>query len=454
MDFDLIIKQAICLLPHPKKQKEIIEEQTDIGVKDGQIKKIGSLYKAKTKEEFSAKGLYVLPGLIDTQVHFREPGLEYKEDIYHGSLSAIKGGITAFFEMPNTLPPTAWPKDLEEKVKIAKKSSWCDFAFYLGAVQENKNSLSQTELSLACPGVKLFLGNSTGNLALEDEDSLNAVFSKRRRITAIHSEDESRLQARKHFTEEQPAHPRNHLLWRDAESCLISTKRVVALAKKYKSPIHILHVSTKEEMEFLKKHKDIASIEVTPQHLSLQAPECYEDYKSFVQMNPPIRDGTHQAALWKAVQTGLVDMIGSDHAPHTLEEKQKAYPQSPSGMPGVQTLLPLMLNHVNQGKLDLKLLVQLLAHNPARRFKIKNQGEIKEGYKANFTLIDLKTKRTIEKSWLASKCGWSPFENWKIQGWPQFVFINGNKIVAEDEVLGSPQGQALIFDLPSNTKTL
>ena len=443
--FDLIIKNATCLLPHPKNPNEVIEEKTDIGIKDGKIKQIGSLYKAKTDKEFSAKGLYVLPGLIDTQVHFREPGLEYKEDLYHGSLGALKGGITAFFEMPNTSPPTAQPKNLEEKINRANKTSWCDFAFYLGAVQENKSSLNEIENRQACPGVKIFLGSSTGNLLLEDDDSLNTVFSNRRRITSIHSEDETRLQSRKHLANTKPLHPRNHLLWRDAETCLISTKRVIALARKYKTPVHILHVSTKEEMNFLANHKDIATIEVTPQHLTLSAPDCYEKHGSLVQMNPPIRDKTHQEALWKALRSGLVDMIGSDHAPHTLEEKQKTYPESPSGMPGTQTLLPLMLNHLNQGRLDLKLLVRLLAHNPVQRFKIKNQGQIKEGYKANLTLVDLKSKKQIESKWLASKCGWSPFEGYKIQGWPVFVFLNGKKVIAEDEVLGSPNGSAIHF---------
>ena len=329
--FDLIIKKAFCLLPHPENPDEVVEEKTDIGIKNGKIAKIGSLYRAKADEEFSASDLYVLPGLIDTQVHFREPGLEHKEDIYHGSLSALKGGITAFFEMPNTLPPTAQPVDLEEKIRRAEKKSWCDFAFYLAAVRENKNLLNEIENRQACPGVKIFLGNSTGNLALEDQDSLNKIFSHRRRLTAIHSEDESRLQSRKYLASTKPLHPRNHPLWRDPETCLISTKRVVALARKHKTPIHILHVSTKEEMEFLASHRDIVSIEVTPQHLSLQAPDCYEKYGSFVQMNPPIRDGSHREALWKALQSGLVDMIGSDHAPHTLEEKQKVYPESPSG---------------------------------------------------------------------------------------------------------------------------
>ncbi|MCZ0932588.1 MAG: dihydroorotase [Oligoflexia bacterium] len=444
--YDLIIKKARCLLPHPQNENQVIEEELDLGIKEGKIEKIGGLYKAEAKEVFSAGGLYVLPGLIDTQVHFREPGLEYKEDISHGSLSAVKGGITAFFEMPNTVPPTAQPADLEEKIKRAEKKSWCDFAFYLGAVQENKNILSDIENSPACPGVKLFLGNSTGNMALEDEESLHSVFSNRKRITAIHSEDESLLRERKALAYTEPAHAKNHPLWRSAEVCFISTKRVVTLAQKHQAPIHILHVSAKQEIEFLSQHKNIASVEVTPQHLTLSAPNCYEEYGSFVQMNPPIRDKAHQEALWKAVQSGVVDMIGSDHAPHTKEEKLKTYPASPSGMPGVQTLLPLMLDHVNKGRLDLKLLVQLLAHRPAQRFQLKNQGQIKEGFKAHFTIIDLKARRRIESNWLASKCAWSPFENWQVQGWPVFTFLYGQKIVAEDEVLGLPSGQKIEFN--------
>ena len=445
MNFDLILKDGICLLPHPENSQEIVEEKLDLGIKDGKIHSIASLYKSSATEEISLKGLYVLPGLIDTQVHFREPGLEHKETLATGSLAAVKGGITAFFEMPNTLPPTATPQDIEEKIKRAEENSWCDFAFYLGAVEESKNHLSQWENIEGCPGVKLFLGHSTGNLVLEDEESLHAVFKNRKRITAIHSEDEDRLRERESFAHQEPAHPRNHPLWRDAETCFKSTKRIVALARKHKAPIHILHVTTQQEIEFLAQHKDLVSVEVTPQHLTLCSPDCYNSYGTLAQMNPPIREKSHQEALWKGVQSGVVDMIGSDHAPHTFEEKQSTYPKSPSGMPGVQTLVPLLLNHVNQGRLDLKKVVQLLAHNPARRFQLKNQGQIKEGFKAHLTVVDLKIKKKIEKKWLASKSNWSPFENWTVQGWPIYTFLHGKKVMVEDEVLGLPSGQKIEF---------
>ena len=435
--FDLIIKKGICLVPHPQDPNQVIEEALDIGITGGKIIKIGHLQSAEARQEFVAKGLFVLPGLIDTQTHFREPGLEYKEDIHHGSLSALKGGITAFFEMPNTTPPTTNQQALQDKIQIAEQKSWCDFAFYAGASPDNISQLSVLEKTKACPGVKVFMGKSTGNLLIKDKDLLEQVIARTSlRATALHSEDEQRLNERKHLSQKEPKSPHNHPLWRDVETALISTKTAVMIAKKHNRPIHILHISTQEEMEFLKPYRDIVSTEVTPQHLSLFAPDCYDKLGTLAQMNPPIREKRHQLALWKALREGMVDMIGSDHAPHTLQEKQKPYPESPAGMPGTQTLLPLMLDHINKGRLDLKLLVKLLAHNPAQRFKIKNQGLIKQGYKANFTLVDLKAERRIESKWLASKCGWSPFEGWKVTGWPLFVFLNGKKAIAEDEVLG------------------
>ena len=445
--FDLIIKEGICLLPHPHHTDGIVEQKADIGIKDSLIKQIGSLYQAKAEKIFSAKGLHVLPGLIDTQVHFREPGLEHKEDLWHGSLSALKGGISAFFEMPNTLPPTAHKADLEDKIHRAEQKSFCDFAFYLAVIPENIDTLDETERQAShCPGAKLFLGNSTGNLALEDESLLNRLFSGRKGITAIHAEDGARLRERRALAFQAPPHARNHPLWRDEQSALLATKKAVALARRHKAPVHILHISTKEEMAFLEKHKDIASVEVTPQHLTLSAPDCYERLGSLAQMNPPIRDESHRRALWEAVRSGVVDILGSDHAPHTLEEKRQAYPESPSGMPGVQSLLPLMLDHINKGRLDLKTLVRLMAHNPAKRFRIKSQGMIKEGLRANLSLVDLKAKMKIQSSWLAGKSPWSPFEGMELKGRPVFVFLRGWPAMAEGEVNAEPVGRGIEFE--------
>ena len=443
--FDLIIRSGICLLPDPQNPSTLIEEAADIAVKDGLIRQIGSLRRAEAHKTISAPHLHVLPGLIDTQVHFREPGLEHKEDIAHGTAAAVKGGLTAVFEMPNTLPPTMAAQDLESKIQRAGGKSRCDFAFYLGAGKGNAAQTHKIDNRRGCCGLKIFLGNSTGNLAVDDEETLNLIFSNRKRITAIHCEDENRLRARKPLAETAPPHPRNHLLWRDAETAFLATKRAVQLARKHNIQIHILHVSSKEEIEYLKNHRDFVSVEVTPQHLSLAAPECYERHGSYAQMNPPIRDKTHQEALWKGIAQGTVDIIGSDHAPHTKAEKDRPYPQSPSGMPGTQTLLPLMLNHIHQGRLDLKTLVKLTAHNPSRRFQIKNQGQIKEGWKAHFTIVDLKAKRKIESPWLASKCGWSPFEGLSVTGWPIITCLYGQPVMREDELLGLPAGQPMEF---------
>lgn len=445
MEADLILKDGISLLPHPDNPERVVEESVDIAVKDGMILKIGSCQSIKAKKVLSQKYLHILPGLIDTQVHFREPGMEHKEDMAHGSLAALKGGISAFFEMPNTIPPTTTKKAFDDKIKRAKGRSWCDFAFYMGADKNNIPFLKNLKPETGLCGIKVFMGRSTGGLLLNDKELLEQVIAGAKVRVAVHSEDEERLQSRKHLSEQKPPHPKNHPLWRDEQTALISTKKAVAAAEKLKKPIHILHISTEEEMIFLKHHRNYVSTEVTPQHLSLSAPECYERWGTLVQMNPPIREERHRQALWKALREGVVDMIGSDHAPHTLEEKKKPYPLSPSGFPGTQTLLPLMMDHINKGHLNLKLLVRLLAHNPATIFKLKNQGFIKEGLKAHFTVVDLKAKKRIETHWLESKCGWSPFAEQTVTGWPVVVFLYGQPVMTEDEVKGTPSGQAMEF---------
>ena len=445
MEADLILKDGISLLPHPDNPDRVVEESVDIAVKNGLIYKIGSCQGIKAEKILSQKHLHILPGLIDTQVHFREPGMEHKENIAQGSLAALKGGMSAFFEMPNTIPPTTTNEAFADKIRRADGRSWCDFAFYMGAAKNNIPFLKDLKPKTGLCGIKVFMGRSTGGLLLDDEKLLEEVISGARVRVAVHSEDEERLKSRRHLANTPPPHPKNHPFWRDEKTALISTKKAVAVAEKLKKPIHILHISTEEEMVFLKSHRKFVSTEVTPQHLSLSAPECYEKWGSLVQMNPPIREKRHQQALWKALREGLVDMIGSDHAPHTWEEKQKPYPLSPSGFPGTQTLLPLMLNHINKGRLDLKLLVKLLAHNPSKQFQLKNQGVIKEGLKAHFTVVDLKATRKIETHWLESKCGWSPFVGQTVTGWPIAVFLYGKPLMTEGEVKGAPPGQPIEF---------
>jgi len=416
----------------------------DIGIRAGRIAAIGDLTMAPATTTIDARGLHVLPGIIDTQVHFREPGNEHKEDLATGTLGAVLGGVTAIFEMPNTNPSTLSQAQLEDKLHRAEGRAWCDHAFFMGAAAENAAQLGRLERLPGCCGVKVFMGSSTGGLLVEDDKTLAAVLANGTRRVAIHSEDEPRLRARKSLAEEGK-HPKFHPVWRDEETAITSTRRLLGLARYAGRRVHVLHITTAEEMDILADHRDIATVEVTPQHLTLAAPDCYERLGTFAQMNPPIREARHREGLWRAIRSGVVDVIGSDHAPHTRDEKAKPYPQSPSGMPGVQTTLPLMLDHVNAGRLTLERLVDLLCHGPQRIYQIAAKGRIMLGYDGDLTLVDLKAKRTIEESWIASRSGWSPFAGQTVTGWPKATIIRGQIVMRDDEVLGKPTGRPVRF---------
>ncbi|MFN4165310.1 MAG: dihydroorotase [Ferrovibrio sp.] len=437
MRYDLVIRNGMVATPNGI-------EALDIGVKDGRVAALGSLGQADTAATFDANGLTVLPGVIDTQVHFREPGLEHKEDLATGTAAAAMGGVTAVFEMPNTKPSTATAAELADKVQRGMGRTHCDYAFYVGATAENVETLPELEKLPGCVGVKLFMGASTGDLLVADDATLERVLRHGKRRMAVHCEDEYRMRDRKHLTEVPGATAHLHPEWRDAESALLATQRLVRLARKVGRRVHVLHVTTAQEMAWLAGHKDIATVETTPQHLTLAAPDCYDRLGTYAQMNPPIRSVEHRAALWEAVRNGVVDVIGSDHAPHTKEEKAKPYPQSPSGMPGVQTLLPLLLDHMNQGKLTLQRLIDLTSAGAQRLFNLSGKGRIALGYDADFTVVDLKAKRVIEESWLKSKCGWSPFTGMSVTGWPMATIVRGEFAMRDGE-LGQPVGRPVRF---------
>ena len=392
---------------------------------------------------YEAKGLHVLPGVIDTQVHFREPGNEHKEDLESGSRAAVLGGVTAVFEMPNTSPPTTSRMAMEDKLSRARNRMHCDYAFYVGATPQNVGALSELESMPGVCGVKAFLGSSTGTLLLSEEESIFAALKGGRRRMAVHSEDEARLKERKPFA--KTGDPRTHPVWRDAETARLSTERVLRLARAAGRKLHVLHVTTADELPLLADARDFATVETTPQHLTLAAPECYERLGTYAQMNPPIREAHHREALWKAVSEGLVDVIGSDHAPHTREEKNKTYPNTPSGMPGVQTLAPILLDHVNAGRLSLERFVDLTSAGAARIFGIAGKGRIAKGFDADFTIVDLKKKRKIENSWIASKCGWTPFDGMETTGWPVATIIRGKAVMRDHALTQASQGQPLRF---------
>ena len=434
-NYSLIIKNGSCYI-------EGKFQNVDLALSGKKIKKIGKV-DLNSSKVFDASGKIVLPGVIDTQVHFREPGKNNAENLETGSRAAIAGGVTSVFEMPNTNPPTSTFKEFKNKLSAAKNRMFCNYAFYFGATPDNMKELASVNTLEGCCGVKLFAGSSTGNLLVSQEKDIEKVISNSSKIISVHSEDENILLSRKKFIKEGDV--TSHPVWRNEECAVESTKRVVRIAQKYKKKIHILHVSTKQEIDFFSEKREGVTFEITPQHLTLFAPDCYEKLKTFSQMNPPIRSKDHHDRLWDAVNESLVSTIGSDHAPHTKEEKDRKYPLSPSGMPGVQTLLPVMLDHVNKGKLKIEQLIKLVCENPCDLFGIKNKGYIKENYDADLTIVDMNKEIVIKDNWIESKCGWTPFNNHKVKGFPVATIVNG-EIIMENGKIKNPKGEPLIFN--------
>lgn len=416
--------------------------ERDLAIHEGRIVGVGELGEFAAAETLDCKGLHILPGVIDSQVHLREPGLEHKEDLESGGRAAVKGGVTSVFEMPNTKPLTVTEAALADKVRRATNRMYCDFAFYMGGTRENVNQLADFERLPGCAGIKVFMGSSTGELLVEDDEGVARILARTNRRAAFHSEDEYRLRER--LNEQIAGNPASHPIWRDAEAARLCTERLIRIARKQRKRIHVLHVSTAEEMPLLAASKDVATVEVTPHHLTLSSDD-YARLGTLLQMNPPVRSKEHQRAIWQALQSGIVDILGSDHAPHTLEEKAKPYPNSPSGMPGVQTFVPVMLDHVNKGHLSLERFVDLSSHGPARIFGISRKGRIAEGYDADLTIVDLKKKRRIENRWIESKCGWTPYDGYEVTGWPQGTFVRGRKVMWDDQILGNSNGLPIKF---------
>jgi dihydroorotase len=434
--FDLILRSGI-VVNHDG------QDLRDIGVTAGRIAAIGDLTRASAGQVVDCRGLHVLPGVIDTQVHFREPGLTHKEDLESGSRAAVMGGVTGVFEMPNTNPLTVTPEALAAKVAAAHHRMHCDFAFYVGGTHENARHVAELERLPGAAGIKVFMGSSTGSLLVEDDAGVTEILKRTRRRAAFHSEDEMMLRDRMHLR--VPGDVSSHPVWRSPEVALRCTERLVRIARACAARIHVLHISTADEMVFLKDHKDVASVEVTPHHLTLHAPDCYERLGAYAQMNPPVRDEAHRRGIWKGVVNGVADILGSDHAPHTHEEKSHAYPATHSGMTGVQTLVPTMLNHVNEGRMSLERFVDMTSHGPNRLFGMARKGRIAVGYDADFTVIDLKRQRTITNDWIASTCGWTPYDGVTVTGWPIGTFVRGAQVMWEDDLVTPGTGEVIRF---------
>ena len=414
----------------------------DIGVTDGKIAEIGDLYAAAAGERIDCRGLHVLPGVIDSQVHFREPGLTHKEDLETGSRGAVLGGVTAVFEMPNTDPLTVSAEALADKVARATGRMHCDFAFWVGGTHDNVADIPELERLPGAAGIKVFMGSSTGKLLVPDDAGVLAILKRTRRRAAFHSEDEPRLIERKSL--QVAGDPASHPVWRDETTAIRSTERLIRLAREARAQVHVLHISTREEIALLQDAKDVASCEATPHHLTLSA-EDYARLGTKLQMNPPVRAAEHRDGVWRGLSQGVIDVLGSDHAPHTLAEKARPYPQSPSGMTGVQTLVPIMLDHVAAGRLTLQRFVDLTSAGPARIFGIVGKGRIAAGYDADFTIVDLKRRETIRDAWIASRSAWTPYDGRSVTGWPVGTFVRGRKVMWEGEIVTPAQGAAVRF---------
>jgi len=435
--FDLLIRNGTAVLPWG-------EAAADIGVRHGRIAAIGVGSGATAEATFDAKGLHVLPGLIDPHVHLRDPGDAAIESIPTGTRAAVLGGVTTVFDMPNTTPAITGAETVAWKQGYIEANAFCDMGFYVGATKANVGALAGLEQARGVCGIKVFAGSSTGDLLVEDDESLERVMRAGRRRIAYHSEDEYRLQARKGMFRAGDPYAR-HMEWRDEECAFLGTRRILALARATGRPAHILHVSTAEELDYAKDFKDITTIEVLVNHLTQVAPDCYERLKGFGVMNPPIRGQRHMDAAWAAVRDGTVDTIGSDHAPHPRAAKLKPWPDVPAGLTGVQTLVPVMLDHVNAGRLSLARMVDLLCAGPARVYGVVGKGRLAAGYDADFSIVDLKRRRRIDESWIATPAGWTPFAGMEVTGWPAATIVRGAIVMREDEVVGAPSGRLVRF---------
>jgi len=440
MAFDLVIHGATVANPYGLAI-------ADVAITDGKIEAIGDLVSFDAVETVDASGLFLMPGAIDTQVHFREPGMEHKEDLATGSLAAICGGVTAFLEMPNTKPETTTPEALADKIARGTGRCWSNFGFFFGATPGNASGLADFEHLPGTPGVKIFVGSSTGDLLVDDEDDLRRVLLSGKKRVAVHSEDEARNVARKALISDHPtAH--EHPFLRDAEAARISTERLIRLCEETGRPIHILHISTADELPLIadaKRRGLPITCEITPQHLWFAAPECYDKLGTKAQMNPPLRSEEHRSALWKALDEGLFEVFGSDHAPHTLEEKTQPYPKSPSGMPGVETILSVLLTYAAQGRISYETLVRMFSTNPASLYNIIGKGRIEVGYDADLVLFDPHRRWVLDETYLHSKSGWSPYDGEEFVGKVQSVYLGGKLASFEGEPVGEPMGQCLKF---------
>ncbi len=435
----LLIRNARILLPNGNflvgdvlsRDRQIVQVAPDIPYPtDAQVR------------EIDATGLTLLPGVIDPQVHFREPGLEHKEDLFTASCACAKGGVTSFLEMPNTRPLTTTQQALDDKLQRASQKCLVNYGFFIGATAENLPDLLTAHPT---PGIKIFMGSMHGALLVDQEELLESIFANGKRLIAVHAEDQTRIQQRRQ--EFAGIHdPAIHSQIQDNTAALLATQLALKLSKKYQRRLHILHMSTAEEADLLRQDKPLwVTAEVTPQHLLLNT-SAYEKIGTLAQMNPPLRSPHDNQVLMKALLDGVIDFIATDHAPHTLQEKAQEYPNTPSGMPGVETALPLMLTEAIAGHCTVAQVSHWMSTAVAQAYGIPKKGAIAPGYDADLVLVDLNSYRMVLREELLTKCGWSPFEGWNLTGWAVMTIVGGQVVYDRGKLNTEVRGQALTFD--------
>ncbi|UII33488.1 dihydroorotase [Fulvivirga ulvae] len=425
---------------------------SDILIKGEFIHKIaGEISGTEADQIIDAKGAYVLPGVIDDQVHFREPGLTHKANIYTEARAAVAGGVTSFMEMPNTVPNALTQELLEEKYEIGKNTSLANYSFFMGASNDNIDEVLKTPVNKVC-GVKVFMGSSTGNMLVDNEKTLENIFSKVDMLIATHCEDEATIRKnteiyREKYGEDVPIHC--HPLIRSEEACYKSSSMAVALAKKYGSQLHILHISTAKELSLFDNTIPLKDKKITAEacvhHMWFNDTD-YAQKGTFIKWNPAVKTKTDQEAILKAVIDGRIDVVATDHAPHTLEEKKNAYFKAPSGGPLIQHSLPAMLEFYHRGKITLEQVVEKMCHNPAILFNIEKRGFLREGYYADIAIVNTNLPWTVEKSNIIAKCGWSPFEGQTFKSSITHTFVSGHLAYKHGRFDESIKGKRLLFE--------
>lgn len=429
-----LIRDAQVVLPHGIAATHVL-------IEDGKILATDAARDSSADEVIEADGLTLLPGVVDDQVHFREPGATHKEDIHTGSLACAAGGVTTFLEMPNTSPPASTVEKLRWKYDRAAQTSLVNFGFYMGA---NGNNIAELQSASFAPGIKIFIGSSTGELLVDSQEALEAIFGQTTLPICAHCEDEKTVRANFAALGDN-LRTEDHSRVRDVNCAVIATRRAIDLAVRHKHRFHVLHVSTADEIPIIAGQQPWITAEVCPHHLFFSTDD-YARLGSLVQMNPSVKAPEHPPQLWQALLDGKIQVIATDHAPHTLEEKAKPYPQSPSGVPAVENSLALMLNQANQGKCTLEQIASWMSDAPARVWGLVGKGRIAKGYAADLVLVDMNCRKTIKDDLQRTRSRWSPWAGVELQGWPVMTIVGGQRVFANSELIEQSRGQAVTCD--------